>query len=153
MDIEITPELHLHHGPLPPERVSQVLAAWATDSRIGGVTSFAGVVRADETEEGKVSSIEFSAYEEMAEPGIRAMAERIAGEVAKEHGGPIRLYAEHALGPVRVGEIPIVIVAGAGHRPAAFDLCRSVLEALKSEIPIYGKELFEDSGHRWKENR
>ncbi|MFW6338516.1 MAG: molybdenum cofactor biosynthesis protein MoaE [Alkalispirochaetaceae bacterium] len=153
MDIEITPELHLHYGPLPVERISQVLSRWAEDSRIGGVTSFAGVVRADKTEDGKVSSIEFSAYQEMAEPGIRAMAERIAAEVVEEHGGPVRLYVEHALGPVRVGEIPIVIVAGAGHRPAAFELCRSVLEALKSEIPIYGKELFEDAGHRWKENR
>lgn len=153
MEIEITPEHHLHHGPLPPDRTSQIVAAWARDSRIGGVVSFAGVVRADETEEGAVSSIEFSAYQEMAEPGIRAMAERVAWEVGEKHGGPIRLYAEHALGPVRVGEIPIVIVAGAGHRPAAFELCRSVLEALKSEIPIYGKELFEGSGHRWKENR
>jgi molybdopterin synthase catalytic subunit len=65
----------------------------------------------------------------------------------------VRIYAEHALGVVEVGEAPILIVAGAGHRPAAFEACRSVLEALKSEIPIYGKELFEGSGHRWKENR
>ena len=153
MDISVLPERHLHEGPLPPSRVAEVQASFAADSRIGGIVSFAGLIRADKTPEGRVRAIDFTAYEEMAEPGIREMAERIAREVAEKHGGPVRIYAEHALGLVEVGEAPILIVAGAGHRPAAFELCRSVLEALKSEIPIYGKELLEGSGHRWKENR
>lgn len=152
MDIEVLPQRHLQKGPLPPDRVAELHATWAEDPRIGGIVSFAGLIRADETAEGRVRAIEFSAYEEMAEPGIREMANRIAREIAERHGGPVKIYAEHALGLVEVGEAPILIVAGAGHRPAAFELCRSVLEALKSEIPIYGKELFESSGHRWKRN-
>lgn len=152
MDVEVLPQRHLQKGPLPPGRLGEVQALWAGDPRIGGIVSFAGLIRADEGSEGRVRAIEFSAYEEMAEPGIRQMAERIGRQIAEKHGGPVKIYAEHALGLVEVGEAPILIIAGAGHRPAAFELCRSVLEALKSEIPIYGKELFESSGHRWKKN-
>ncbi|NBB90034.1 MAG: hypothetical protein GVY23_02380 [Spirochaetes bacterium] len=143
-------EQFLTDGALPPERISSVITRWSVDDRVGGVASFAGLVRADETPEGRVSAIEFTAHRSMAERSIRELAERTA---AAYDSPVLRLYVEHALGRVAVGEIPIVIVAGASHRPEAFGLCRDILEALKSEVPIYGRELTEGGGRQWKVNR
>lgn len=158
MDIEISPEELFHNGAVPADRLSSVSAEWARDSRVGGVVSFIGVVRADETAEGIVEAIEFSAYEEMARQETPEMVARIAreiGESAPPDTAPsvLKIHVEHALGTVSVGEIAVLIVAAAGHRPEAFTFCREVLEQLKKEIPIYGKEIFRGEGHRWKQNR
>lgn len=158
MDLELSPEELFRNGAVPPERLTEITRQWAEDSRIGGIVSFAGVVRADETAEGTVAAIEFTAYEEMARETSREMVERIARQVA-ERAAPentpsvLKIHLEHALGTVAVGELAVVIVAAAGHRPEAFAFCRQVLEELKAEIPIYGKELFQGEGHRWKQNR
>lgn len=150
-DVTVGPARHLYPGALPADRIPAVLESWAAHGGVGGVVTFCGMVRADKTPQGRVRSIEFTAHEPMAEEAIRALCERLAAETAAASDGPVRLHVEHALGELAVGEIPIVIVAGAGHRPQAFDLCRNVLEALKSEVPIYGEERSED-GRRWKVN-
>ena len=149
-ELILEPEQFLTDGALPPDRVSSVLTRWSADDRVGGVASFAGLVRADETPEGRVSAIEFTAHRSMAERSIREIVERAA---AAYESPVLRVYVEHALGLVAVGEIPIVIIAGASHRPEAFGLCRDLLEALKSEVPIYGRELTEGGGRQWKVNR
>ncbi|MGM0675097.1 MAG: molybdenum cofactor biosynthesis protein MoaE [Spirochaetota bacterium] len=148
-ELIIEPDRFLTEGPLPGERISQVLSRLSADPRIGGVSSFAGLVRADETDAGRVSAIEFTAHRSMAERSIGELIER----TAEGYDSPVlHVYAEHALGRVSVGEIPIIIVVGASHRPEAFGLCRDVLEALKAEVPIWGKELTDTGGHQWKVN-
>jgi molybdopterin synthase catalytic subunit len=149
----IGPDRHLVQGPVPRERLTEVTAAFEAIPRVGAVVSFCGVVRADELpdapEGARVEAIEFSAYEEMAERAIRELCERLAGQTESE---AVLLHVEHALGRVPVGEYPIVIVVGTGHRAEAFALCSGVLEALKSEVPIYGKELLDSGGAAWKKN-
>jgi molybdopterin synthase catalytic subunit len=149
-EIIVEPKRFLTEGPIPRERVSEVTVRWSDDGRVGGVVSFSGVVRADETDAGTVSAIEFSAHRSMAE---RALADLIQRMASRYSSGVLRVYLEHALGVVAVGELPLVIVVGASHRPEAFGLCRDILEALKAEVPIYGKELTEGGGHQWKVNR
>ena len=157
MRVIIEPGELLRDGAIPKSRFVEVLEAWSSDPRIGGVVSFYGLVRADETEAGRVRASEFSAYREMAEPALRELVERLAGEIVErypeEGEGQLRVHLEHAVGEVAAGEAPILIVVGAGHRAGAFDLARSVLEELKAKIPIYGKELLKAEGYRWKQNR
>lgn len=138
----------LREGPIPSGRQSEILALLGREGAIGGVASFFGLVRADDTEEGTVRAIEFSAYDDMVRPAL----EQIIRDAEAEVSGS-RVYVEHALGRVGVGEAPVLIVAGAEHREEAFLLCRSVLEKLKAEVPIYGKELVDGDRYRWKENR
>lgn len=156
LDLILTPEVILREGARPVSLLSQLSGRFASDSRIGGIATFAGIVRADEIDGRRVRAIEFSAYREMAEPALRELVSRVAAEsLARREGegGPVRVHLEHALGEVAVGEAPVVIVVGTGHREEAFSICRGILEALKKEIPIYGKELFDEDGYRWKENR
>lgn len=144
------PDSFLTDAPVPHARLSEVLSRFSGDPRIGGVTSFAGLVRADETPDGPVTAIDFSAHRSMAE---RSLGELISRTAAAYESAVLRVYVEHALGTVPVGECPLVIVVGAGHRPEAFGLCRDILEALKAEVPIYGKELTGGGSHQWKVNR
>jgi molybdopterin synthase catalytic subunit len=148
--IHIEPEDLLVDHPIPQDRVGEVTARWSADARVGGIVSFAGMVRADHTEAGRVVAIEFTAHESMARTSLSELAGRVAGAYESE---VIRIHVQHALGTVSVGQVPLVIVVGASHRPEAFGVCRDLLEALKSEVPIYGKELTEGGGHQWKVNR
>ena len=36
---------------------------------------------------------------------------------------------------------------------AAIDACAETVERLKAELPVWGKELFEDETHHWKVNK
>lgn len=146
----IEPPEFLAERPVPHTRIGEITATWSGDHRIGGIVSFAGVVRADETSEGAVTAIEFTAHRSMAQRSLSELIERCATAYESE---VLRVYLEHALGTVGVGKCPLVIVVGAGHRPEAFGLCRDILEALKAEVPIYGRELTEGGGHQWKVNR
>ena len=148
-EVIIEPDQLLTDGPLPGERISQVLTRVSADPRIGGVSSFAGLVRGDENDAGRVTAIEFTAHRGIAERSMNELIERMAGR----YDSPVlHIYAEHALGRVSVGEIPVIIVVGSSHRAEAFGLCSDLLETLKAEVPIWGKELTDTGKHQWKVN-
>jgi molybdopterin synthase catalytic subunit len=39
------------------------------------------------------------------------------------------------------------------HRKEAIDACEEVVERIKKELPIWGKEIFAGEAYQWKENR
>jgi len=57
------------------------------------------------------------------------------------------------LGLVKTGEICLFVFASAVHRKEAIDACEEVVERIKKELPIWGKELLTNEDHQWKENR
>jgi len=32
------------------------------------------------------------------------------------------------------------------------EACTEIVERIKAELPVWGRELFEDAGYQWKEN-
>lgn len=147
--VVITPERHLTAEAIGPQTVRAVCERFEADPAVGAVVTFTGVVRADRLPDGEVQAIEFSAAEAVAERATRELVERLAAETPGER---VMIHVEHRLGRVPVGEAPIVIVAAAGHRKETFALCSGILEALKAEVPIYGKELLNGGGSAWKVN-
>lgn len=145
----IFPEHHLTERTIGAQTVSEVIERFQSEPTVGAVVSFAGVVRADQQTGGEVQAIEFTAQEAVAERAIRGLATRLAGDTP---GNRVLIHVEHRLGRVPVGEAPIVIVVGAGHRKETFALCSGILETLKAEVPIYGKELLDSGGSSWKVN-
>jgi molybdopterin synthase catalytic subunit len=100
----------------------------------GAVCVFVGVVR-DVNEGRAVERLHYQAYDSMA----RAELERIAREVESRVDG-VRVAALHRTGPLVVGDIAVVCAASAPHRAEAFDATRTVIEAIKSRVPIWKKE-------------
>jgi molybdopterin synthase catalytic subunit len=107
----------------------------------GGLVTFTGTVRA-ETRGRRVVRLEYEAYRPMAE---RSLA-RIGDEVGTVHGA--RLAVVHRIGVLEPGEAAVVIAAAAAHRAPAFRACQECLERLKSEVPIWKREVYED-GSEW----
>ena len=123
--------------------VDDAIAA-ATDSRWGGVVVFLGTVR-DASRGKRVTHLEYEAYAEMAESKMREIAERLE----REHA-PCRVVLHHRTGDLAIGEIAVIVVAGAPHRDAAFKAARQAIDELKSIVPIWKKEYAED-GAVWIE--
>jgi molybdopterin synthase catalytic subunit len=112
----------------------------------GAVCLFVGVVR-DNNAGRTVLGLEYEAYEEMALPLMREIAE----ETRRLHPATsIRLV--HRLGRLAVGEASVVAVATSPHRAEAFAACRFVIDAMKARVPIWKKELYAD-GAAWVEGR
>jgi molybdopterin synthase catalytic subunit len=62
------------------------------------------------------------------------------------------LHVHHSLGIVPSGEICLFVFASSAHRKAAIEACEKLVERIKAELPIWGKELFEDDSFQWKVN-
>lgn len=62
------------------------------------------------------------------------------------------MHVHHSLGEVRAGELYLFVFASSRHRKIAIEACEEVVERIKAELPIWGKEIFEDQSHQWKLN-
>lgn len=135
-------------GAISPVFIAQQIAAHATKKEIGGHSIFLGQVRADKVNEKTVSAIEYSAYQEMANEKMFLIREEI---IPRYQLTCMHVY--HSLGTVAAGDICLFVFTSAPHRKAAIDACEELVERIKTELPVWGKELFTDLSHQWKENK
>jgi molybdopterin synthase catalytic subunit len=108
----------------------------------GAVVTFIGTVR-DNHHGRRVLALEYEAYGEMAVEEMRL----IGGEMMSKwglHGIAMR----HRTGKLSVGEVSVIIATSSPHRREAFDACSEALDLLKSRVPVWKKEYFED-GEVW----
>jgi molybdopterin synthase catalytic subunit len=127
-----------------PLSVDDALSA-ASEPAWGGIVIFLGTVR--ESSRGtRVTHLEYEAYAEMAEAKMREIAQALE----KRHA-PCRVVLHHRIGDLAIGEIAVIVVAGAPHRDAAFNAAREAIDELKTVVPIWKKEYSED-GAVWIED-
>ena len=120
-----------------PFTVAEIEATVA-DPGNGAVCSFSGVVR-NQSDGRTVVALEYEAYVPMAERLMREIAEDIGRE-----SGINRIAIVHRVGRLTVGELAVVVSAGAAHRDAAFDAARAGIDRVKKSVPIWKKEYFGD---------
>jgi molybdopterin synthase catalytic subunit len=111
----------------------------------GAVAIFEGVTRLEaDPEHGNLVRLEYDAY--------RDMARKELNELAVRAGRQWRLNAVavvHRVGPVLPGESSVIIVVSSGHRAAALDACRWLIDTLKQTVPIWKREVYADGFARW----
>ena len=134
-------------GAIPAEFLAEVIETYRVKSGTGGHTIFMGQVRADEIEGKTVSAIEFSTYASMAHEKLKEIRKE-AFEKFPLHD----LHVFHSTGRVEVGEICFVVFVSAERRKFIYKATEEIVERIKSEVPIFGKEIFEDESHQWKVN-
>ena len=137
----------LTSGAITPDFIASSIAKHSTKTTIGAHDIFLGQVRNDVIDGKTVQAIEYSAYEEMAEEKFHEIRE---AAFAKFSLTCMHIY--HSLGIVKAGEISLFVFVSSAHRADAFDACRFIVEEVKANIPIWGKEIFEDDTHSWKIN-
>lgn len=104
----------------------------------GAVATFVGIVR-NHSRGRRTLYLDYSAYETMA---LQQM-ERLAAEALQRFA--IRdVRVVHRLGRLQIGETSVYIAVASAHRAAAFDACRWLIDTLKTTVPIWKKEHFED---------
>jgi len=135
-------------GAINPSFIAESIAKHQTKTNIGGHSIFLGQVRADEIHEKKVAAIEYTAYEEMALEQMYQIREAIF-----EKYPLVCMHVYHSLGKVVAGEVCLFVFTSSQHRKAAMDACEETVERIKAELPVWGKELFLDETHQWKENK
>ncbi len=145
---ERKPKRIFTEGAIEPSFIAESISKHSSQTSIGGHGIFLGQVRADEVGGRKVAAIEYSAYEEMATERMQAIREEIFGRY------PLTcMHVYHSLGRVPAGAICLFVFTSAPHRKEAIEACRETVERIKAELPVWGKELFEDETHQWKVNR
>lgn len=135
-------------GPISPEKIANSIANHSSKTDIGGHSIFLGQVRADEKEGGKVRAIAYTAYEEMALEKAYEIREAVFSKY------PLTcMHIYHSLGEVKTGEICLFVFTSSRHRKAAIDACEELVERIKKDLPIWGKELVDNEKEVWKENQ
>ena len=125
--------------PLSPDAV----AGMVDDPAAGGVVIFSGVVR-NETGGRPVKFLEYEAHGPMAEAKLR----EIGDEARRRWPGVRRVAILHRIGRLEIGEASVLIAVSAAHRAEAFEACRWAIDTLKTTVPVWKKEHFED-GEVW----
>ncbi|MGZ3924460.1 MAG: molybdenum cofactor biosynthesis protein MoaE [Flavisolibacter sp.] len=134
-------------GPVSPAFIAESIKKHDSKTNIGAHSIFLGQVRSDVIDNKTVCGIDYTAYEEMA---LKKMHE-IRESVFAKHD-LICMHVHHSLGMVKPGEISLFVFTSSVHRKAAIDACEEVVERIKKELPIWGKEVFEDASSQWKRN-
>lgn len=133
-------------GAISAEKIAQSIQNHSTKTNIGAHSIFLGQVRADEKEGRTVTAIEYTTYEEMALQKAFEIRESIF-----EKYDLTCMHIYHSLGEVKTGEICLFVFTSSKHRKMAIDACEELVERIKKELPVWGKELLE-SGESWKVN-
>ena len=134
-------------GAISSEFIGNSIAKHQTKTTIGAHNIFLGQVRADVIDGKTITGIEYTAYEEMANLKFQEIRERT---FAKFDITCMHIY--HSLGTVNAGEICLFVFVSSPRRRVVFEALEYVVEAIKADVPVFGKEIFEDETHQWKQN-
>ncbi|MGK6349996.1 molybdenum cofactor biosynthesis protein MoaE [Parapedobacter sp. DT-150] len=134
-------------GPISPAFIAERIAAHSSKVDIGAHSIFLGQVRADAIGDKTVAAIEYTAYEDMACQQMHRIREDLFGRF------PLTcMHVYHSLGRVDVGQQCLFVFTSAVHRRAALDACDELVERIKRELPIWGREVLVDDTYQWKVN-
>ncbi|WP_294205422.1 molybdenum cofactor biosynthesis protein MoaE [uncultured Chryseobacterium sp.] len=134
-------------GAISPQLISDSIAKHSVKKNIGAHSIFLGQIREDIIDNRVVKAIEYTAYEEMALEKMHDIREDIFSRYELTC-----MHVYHSLGTVNAGEICLFVFTSSKHRKMAMDACDELVERIKSELQVWGKEIFNDETHQWKVN-
>lgn len=116
---------------------------YVDDPLIGGVVVFEGKVR-NHNDGRDVDSLEYEVYPEMA---------LTEGKKIVDQG--MKLYdienavCIHRHGHLQVGDVAVLVIAGAKHRKEAFLACEYIIDEVKLTVPVWKKEHYTNFPSKW----
>ena len=134
-------------GAISSDFIGESIAKHQSKTAIGAHNIFLGQVRADEIKGKTVSAIEYTAYKDMANQKFHEISE---AAFSKFNLSCMHIF--HSLGKVKVGEICLFVFVSSPRRKEVFKALEYLVEEIKADVPVFGKEVFEDNSHQWKVN-
>ncbi|WP_242093987.1 molybdenum cofactor biosynthesis protein MoaE [Aestuariivivens sediminicola] len=135
-------------GAIASEFIGESIAKHQSKTNIGAHNIFLGQVRADVINGRTIAAIEYTAYEDMANAKFHEIR-----EAAFNKFDLTCMHIYHSLGKVKAGEICLFVFVSSPHRKVVFEALEFLVERIKSDVPVFGKEYFEDKTHQWKVNK
>lgn len=120
----------------------------ATSPTCGAVSIFVGITR-DNFQGKGVLSLEYEAYQPMAEKELEA----VANEIREQWPSVEHVVLQHRLGMVPVTESSVIVCVSSPHRQESLSAVSFGIDALKAKVPIWKKEIYDDGTKSWKENK
>jgi len=124
-----------------PLSVDEVLTA-VLGPGIGGTALFIGSVR-DVDDDRDVTELGYTAH-----PSAGDVLRSVAENVAARHPG-VLLAAVHRTGDLQIGDLAVIVAAGAAHRADAFAAARALIDDVKAKVPIWKHQRFADGTTQW----
>ena len=135
-------------GAIAASFIGESIAKHGNKTAIGAHSIFLGQVRSDAVDGNIVAAIEYTTYRQMADEKMNEIREFIFAKY------PLNcLHVYHSLGKIAAGEICLFVLTSSVHRKLAIAACEELVEKIKSELPVWGKEIFADNSHQWKVNK
>lgn len=106
------------------------------DPAAGARIDFQGIVRGSEDER-EIEGIDYEAHWKMAEHQLREIAEQAIIQFDLRS-----VIIHHRIGFVAVGEPSLFMRVFSGHRQAAFQASRWIVDELKKKVPIWKRPRF-----------
>jgi len=117
------------------------------DGQCGAVCTFVGKTRSEmHPTHGPLLNLEYKAYESMACKQMDALIAQ-----AMDRWSIHAAALVHRLGAVPIGEASVLIAVAGGHRDEAFQSCRWLIDALKSQLPIWKREVWQSGVSTWSQ--
>ena len=114
------------------------------DPTMGAETMFTGRVRDhDPDAAGAVVALEYTSH-----PDAAATLRRLAEDAVGDTGAIVAV--SHRTGRLAVGDVAVVIAVAAAHRAEAFDVCRTLIESIKTDLPVWKRQVEADGTTAWK---
>jgi molybdopterin synthase catalytic subunit len=110
---------------------------------VGAVVCFEGRVR-DHNDGRAVDGLSYQAYAALAEAEGTRIVEEACARFAVQ-----RIVCVHRVGDLALGEVAVWTGVSAGHRAAAFDACRYVIDEVKVRVPIWKREHYRGGASEW----
>jgi molybdopterin synthase catalytic subunit len=109
----------------------------------GAYASFEGWVR-DNNEGRAVNALTYESYAALAEKEGNAIIDE-----ARNRFAIIGAACVHRVGLLELGELAVWVGVSAGHRGAAFEACRWIIDEVKSRVPIWKHEHYAQGEAQW----
>ncbi|XP_014665195.1 PREDICTED: molybdopterin synthase catalytic subunit-like isoform X1 [Priapulus caudatus] len=145
----MTDHIYLTSEKLSVDEITQLVSA----PDCGAVSLFVGfscdVGSTRDSFEGRVvKQLEYEAYTPMAEAEMRNICAMLREKWRIKH-----IAVFHRLGVVPVMEASVIIAVSSEHRTDSLEAVSFAINALKSSVPIWKKEIYEEGVAEWKENK
>ena len=115
----------------------------ALRGKYGATNVFVGTMR-DFNEGDQVKGMTLEHYPGMTEKQLAAVVAE-----AEQQWPLLNSLVIHRVGAVYPDDVIVLVAVWSVHRGEAFDACRFIMEALKSRVPFWKKEILAGDASRW----
>jgi molybdopterin synthase catalytic subunit len=131
--------IQLTHEPIDTQGLLDAVGS----PQAGAVVLFLGTVR--ELTNGRLTlNLDYECYPAMAEKKLAELESE-----ARRRWPLVECAIVHRLGRLELGEASVAVAVSTGHREAAFEAGKWLIDTLKEVVPIWKKEHWADGTTEW----